>query len=290
MQKVYLLLRNNRQTGPHSLEELLQLGLKPFDLIWVEGKSYGWAYPSEIETLRPFVSACSSPKMETTAPGQQASLSNVDKPPSKKIFVSLPVVQGAVPPASPAPDPIEQKADELRQRIQSYPTQSRPQQEEIRTNYARSLNTMEEEYTSWIYRKKIKKKKFISYKYAVAAGIAGIALAATWLMAKTIYKEPAPQTQHLRVQTSNNGQSAAPVAAKKVFTGAADTEPGAGQAVVTPVTRKPKKKMEPPASVQKTGPIKTIPEEVAQKEAAVQPAENTPAVTEEKKEPVATET
>ena len=54
MQKVYLLLRNNQQTGPHSFEELLELHLKPYDLIWVEGKSLGWRYPTEIETLKPF--------------------------------------------------------------------------------------------------------------------------------------------------------------------------------------------------------------------------------------------
>ncbi len=54
MQKVYLLLRNNQQTGPHSFEELLKLQLKPVDLIWVEGKSLGWRHPTEIETLQPF--------------------------------------------------------------------------------------------------------------------------------------------------------------------------------------------------------------------------------------------
>ena len=39
MHKVYLLLRNNRQTGPYSLDELLKLNLKPFDLVWVDGRS-----------------------------------------------------------------------------------------------------------------------------------------------------------------------------------------------------------------------------------------------------------
>ena len=56
MHKVYLLLRNNRQTGPHSLDELLQLNLKPFDLVWVEGRSAAWRYPGEIDSLKPYVS------------------------------------------------------------------------------------------------------------------------------------------------------------------------------------------------------------------------------------------
>ncbi|MGZ3939186.1 MAG: FxLYD domain-containing protein [Flavisolibacter sp.] len=55
MQKVYLLLRNNKQTGPYSLEELLQLNLKPFDLVWVDGRSAAWQYPFEIPSLKPYV-------------------------------------------------------------------------------------------------------------------------------------------------------------------------------------------------------------------------------------------
>ena len=55
MQKVYLLLRNNQQTGPHTLEELLQKELKPQDLIWVEGRSAGWSYPSEIDIIKPYL-------------------------------------------------------------------------------------------------------------------------------------------------------------------------------------------------------------------------------------------
>ena len=39
MNKVYLLLRKNLQTGPYTYEELLQQQLLPTDLIWVEGKS-----------------------------------------------------------------------------------------------------------------------------------------------------------------------------------------------------------------------------------------------------------
>jgi hypothetical protein len=50
----YLLLRNNRQSGPFSLEQLLQIGFKPYDLIWVEGKSAAWRYPSEIGELKEY--------------------------------------------------------------------------------------------------------------------------------------------------------------------------------------------------------------------------------------------
>jgi hypothetical protein len=50
----YLLLRNNKQSGPLSKEQLLQLGLKPYDLVWLEGKSAAWRYPSELPELKDF--------------------------------------------------------------------------------------------------------------------------------------------------------------------------------------------------------------------------------------------
>ncbi|HYJ38128.1 MAG TPA: GYF domain-containing protein, partial [Chitinophagaceae bacterium] len=53
MQK-FLLLRNNKQTGPYSVEELEQMGLKPYDLIWVNGKSAAWRYPGEVDDLKSF--------------------------------------------------------------------------------------------------------------------------------------------------------------------------------------------------------------------------------------------
>lgn len=48
----YLLLRNNKESGPYTLEALIQLGLKPYDLVWLQGKSAAWRYPSEMEDLK----------------------------------------------------------------------------------------------------------------------------------------------------------------------------------------------------------------------------------------------
>ena len=55
MQKIYTLLRDNKQSGPYTLDEMVQLKPRPFDLVWVEGKSAGWSYPSEIDSLKSFV-------------------------------------------------------------------------------------------------------------------------------------------------------------------------------------------------------------------------------------------
>ena len=56
----YLLLRDNHETGPHTLEELKALSLRNLDLIWVEGKSEHWDYATEFGELKPFIVA--SPK------------------------------------------------------------------------------------------------------------------------------------------------------------------------------------------------------------------------------------
>jgi len=50
----YLLLRSNKQSGPYSLQQLVNFGLKPYDLVWVEGKSAAWRYPSEVDGLKAY--------------------------------------------------------------------------------------------------------------------------------------------------------------------------------------------------------------------------------------------
>ena len=53
----YLLLRDNTQSGPYSLEELKEAGIQATDLLWIEGRSIAWHYPDEIEELQAFVHA-----------------------------------------------------------------------------------------------------------------------------------------------------------------------------------------------------------------------------------------
>ena len=52
MERVYHLLRDNVKHGPYTIDELIQHKLDKNDLIWVEGKTLAWAYPSEIEELQ----------------------------------------------------------------------------------------------------------------------------------------------------------------------------------------------------------------------------------------------
>jgi len=90
MERVYLILRNNQQSGPFTIGELLQQHLLPSDMIWVEGRSTAWTYLSELE-LTPFISS---------------------QPASEK------------KPEPMGKDEIERKAEELRKKILSSPPRS----------------------------------------------------------------------------------------------------------------------------------------------------------------------
>jgi len=50
----YRLLRSNKESGPYTLNDLVALGLKPYDLVWVDGRSAAWRYPSEIGELKEY--------------------------------------------------------------------------------------------------------------------------------------------------------------------------------------------------------------------------------------------
>jgi len=53
----YRLLRSNKESGPYALNDLVALGLKPYDLVWVDGRSAAWRYPSEITELKDYAPA-----------------------------------------------------------------------------------------------------------------------------------------------------------------------------------------------------------------------------------------
>jgi hypothetical protein len=50
----YLLLRNNKESGPFTMDEIKGMSLKPYDLLWAVGKSAAWRYPGEMPELKSF--------------------------------------------------------------------------------------------------------------------------------------------------------------------------------------------------------------------------------------------
>ncbi|MGZ3897969.1 MAG: hypothetical protein ACXVML_14610 [Flavisolibacter sp.] len=296
MQKVYLLLRNNQQTGPHSLEELLQLGLKPFDLVWVEGKSYGWAYPSEIENLKPFLPTSLTPggaqEAREKEAGREVSPKGMPAPlPHKHIFVSLPAGKGETAPLlTPTPvNSLEERAEALRARAQSFTPAPPPPEDEVKTHYRKDLSAVEEDYTSWIYRKKTKRKTIGNKKMVVAAGLALGLLAGVWW---GLHREP--KTLPLPTQTAQQPRESQPsspeMATTPVFT---DPAPLPRQGQTSPADRIPGRRRDKKVNGQKnaatgtppTG-LKTLARTAASVPVPVAPEEKSqPVVAVEKKDP-----
>ena len=109
---MYLLLRDNKQTGPYSLDELKAKGLKAYDLVWVEGRSAAWRYPSEVDELsafapaveeqpfdrfykKPAVVAAGSPAEaavvnQAVAVNQAVVVNQMEAKPNRRIYVTMP--------------------------------------------------------------------------------------------------------------------------------------------------------------------------------------------------------
>lgn len=132
MQKIYLLLRNNNQLGPFTIEELLEQEILPSDLVWIEGKSLAWSYASELNLLK--LARNSGESVQHPAPGQAHS-SVHSAPHGKRKHPRFRRSEIVPPPPSPEQKPrpagpltpapmssafsegdVERKAEELRQR------------------------------------------------------------------------------------------------------------------------------------------------------------------------------
>jgi hypothetical protein len=233
MQKIYSLLRNNKQSGPYTLDELLQLSLKPFDLVWVQGKSGGWSYPSEIDALKSYVAETPKVIEKKAEPiaAPQATPSTINEPVGfataiakatnlktgvKNIYISFPggrqsegaftssITAAAVSEESPEAK-LERKALELRNKIQAFAeNKNQPKADnELDTKYTRSLEDIKEEYSSWLHKQQ-KKKSFISKKPTlIIAGVAALVIAGYLILPifsskKTITEEPILSAQEIK--------------------------------------------------------------------------------------------
>jgi hypothetical protein len=231
MDKIYKLLRNNQQTGPYTLEELVQMGLKPFDLIWADGLTAGWMYPSEIEVLKPFIASCesASPKVEkaTAAGTEDVSPATISEPvvspePVKEpisvpvtathIFISLPAGGRAAAPAAAArnvvPEPVaeeespeqklERRALELRQKVQAFGAQKQEADGEptLDTKYARPLDDIKDEYSHWMHEQRSRRSQpAIAPKHWIAAALVLAVVVTGYTFIKWLTTSAAPTAQ-----------------------------------------------------------------------------------------------
>ncbi|HEU4469769.1 MAG TPA: hypothetical protein VFR58_01680 [Flavisolibacter sp.] len=144
MQKIYRILRNNKEQGPLSLEELLEYAPQPNDLIWVDGKSAGWRYPSEIEDLRKVATGMAVSGAELRQPAARVTTARSEPEAEEQELT---------------PADLEKKANDIFARVHAYAKDQGEKQPQ--TKYARSLDDLKEEYAQWLHNKKKKGRPFV---------------------------------------------------------------------------------------------------------------------------------
>jgi hypothetical protein len=192
----YLLLRDNKQSGPYTVAELVAMGIKAYDLVWLDGKSAAWRYPSEVEELKAYAPVveeqpfdrfykkpapqnddhkrfepkASDAKVEVPVP--QAVAPVVEKPantggaPGKKVYINFP--------ASGIESPKKIKtAQEEKKIIAPLPESQLSEKQSPQTFEERSPSPVLEEhpasYTSAINRSDAGKKSDKRLFYGIAA-------------------------------------------------------------------------------------------------------------------------
>lgn len=173
----YLLLRDNKESGPFTLDELLHHGLKPYDLIWIKEKSAAWRYPSEIGELKAFAPAVeeqpfdrfykktSDEPEKDQAPAHDPELERflpqprTEEPaytPRKSVFVTLPgqkQVAATKNPEAVRKDPIP----EPKKGVTPVTITENPEAAEIK--YSQPLDEIKERYVKTLLERKDKKAK-----------------------------------------------------------------------------------------------------------------------------------
>lgn len=213
----YLLLRNNKETGPFSLEELLKMGLKPYDLVWIPGKSAAWRYPSEIDELKAYAPEVEEQPFDrffkkpgTTQQTEPVPASQQEIPAShqayapkvtvaeqqkyvakKSVFVTLPgqlaeKKTAPTPKPSPVPKPVpvpipDYTAADVNETI------SITENPVAKIKYSQPLDEIKEMYVKTLKERKdkIARKSFLKIslkRAAVVAGLIGIGVLAGFIL------------------------------------------------------------------------------------------------------------
>lgn len=146
MEKIYLLLRNNIQSGPFTSIELASCAICSDDLVWILGKSNTWCYVDEIEELRLLKN-----NPPVSAPLNSASIISPVKTNSSRIFVSLPYHKNYLvqEPSQPEEPSFEERIERIKQNITTS-QETKHADTEMNTNYSRPLDEIKAEYADWL--------------------------------------------------------------------------------------------------------------------------------------------
>ncbi|MEP7372851.1 MAG: hypothetical protein ABI675_05635 [Chitinophagaceae bacterium] len=185
----YLLLRDNKESGPFSVDDLLNVGLKPYDLVWVQGKSAAWRYPSEVEELKPYAPVVEEQPFDRfyKKPGEEKKEEPVlikeqvkyaPSPkeeeskfvPKKSVFVTLPGQKTAAIERPVQPKPVIKESPVSA----SITISERPEPVEIK--YSQPLDDIKEMYVKTLQQRKNKtaRKSYLMANLKKAGVVAGL--------------------------------------------------------------------------------------------------------------------
>ncbi|MBS1918713.1 MAG: hypothetical protein JST17_00505 [Bacteroidetes bacterium] len=161
----YLLLRNNKESGPYSREELLDIGLKAYDLVWVQGKSAAWRYPSEVEELKTFAPAIEEQPFDRfyKKKSEEKSLeiqgdTNGAMALKKAVFVTMPSPKKEI---AEAENTIINHGEKSFQRVKTINVTENPVAAEVK--YSQPLDEIKDKYIKTLQHRKQKaaRKNFL---------------------------------------------------------------------------------------------------------------------------------
>ena len=185
----YLLLRDNKESGPFALNDLLNVGLKPYDLVWVQGKSAAWRYSSEVEELKPYAPVIEEQpfdrffkkqievkKEEPAAIKELVQYAPVAKReelkfvPKKSVFVTLPGQKTIMVERSVGPEPVIRESPVS----PSITIAETPEPAEIK--HSQPLDEIKEMYVKTLLQRKNKtaRKSYLIANLRKAAVIVGL--------------------------------------------------------------------------------------------------------------------
>lgn len=179
----YLLLRDNKETGPYSLKDLLEIGFKAYDLVWIQGKSAAWRYPSEVEELKIYAPASEEQpfdrfyKKNTEQKIPDASSEKNESLAFKKaVFVTMPPLKKEV---AETETEVSSQSGNTYQRIKTITVTENPVAAEVK--FAQPLDEIKDMYVKTLQQRKQKiarKNKFIKnlkrasvFIYVLALGV-----------------------------------------------------------------------------------------------------------------------
>jgi hypothetical protein len=169
MEKVYLLLRKNQQTGPYTYEELLQQQLLPTDLIWVEGKSTSWMNPEEVKQFVT-VGATVKPASPEAAGRAGRKISSKNAPDLTPWYLKR---------KSPEAE-LEERALALRERAQAAAAEQTYRPAPSRHAPSRRHMVYQEEESPILLEVHTINKKSVTLPQLIAAGVITALVAAGW--------------------------------------------------------------------------------------------------------------